>query len=305
MRVKFLPLIAVMAAAALALTMVSGGRAAVGDIFSSDHDLGSPGNPTCAQCHIPHQAQGDYLWARVPGASYMPGLSEDDAGPDTCEDTIDNGADGAVDAADSDCNLGSLSLCFSCHDGSITPRGMYIPAPGTINHPMGPYTHLYDLHDPSRGCLACHDAHDADFKFTWDVMNTGKPDNPDNANVCLSCHSMTHPTRGLAPSHPFDVEDPGDLSWRTAEDPDVPTSVVEMTASLPVDQTFDPSAADPEGTRLWDSATRQTPVGAGQPGKLACMSCHSPHGAVNEYLNTIEEADPASSHAPLCENCHQ
>jgi predicted CXXCH cytochrome family protein len=282
MRVKFLPLIAVMAAAVLALTMVSGGRAAVGDIFSSAHDLGSPGNPTCAQCHIPHQAQGDYLWAMTPGATTLGG----DTGP----------------------------LCFSCHDGTIAGKE-YIFAVGTVNHPMGADTHLYNEHDPSRGCVACHDPHDADFKFTWDVMRTGNPENPDNANVCLSCHTITNPTHGLGSSHPFDVEDPADLSWRTAEEPDVPTNVVQMTTVLPVDQTFSPEISDTTGTRLWDSATRQTAVAAGQPGKLGCLTCHSPHGAVlnpdidgtpqPETLNTMAPYSTTDSTAPICQNCHR
>src|SRR3990170_38074 len=74
-------------AAALALTMVSSGQAGKGDIYGTDHDTGSGGNPTCAQCHIPHKAQGMYLWAQVPDFPY--------AG----ESVI-------------------LPLCFSCHDGS-------------------------------------------------------------------------------------------------------------------------------------------------------------------------------------------
>ena len=273
---KLIPVAAVVGAVTIALAIVAVGRAGPRDVFNSDHDLGSPGNPSCKQCHIPHKAKGDFLWARTPGSTAIGG----DTGP----------------------------LCFSCHDGTVAGK-QYIFAPDTINHPMGPTTHLYNEHDPSRGCVACHDAHDPDFKFTWDLMRTGKPQNPDNANICLACHSMTHPTRGLAPSHPFDVEDPGDLSWRTAEEPDVPTSVVQMPSTkvpnLPTDQTFNPGAADAEGTRLWDSATRQTAVAAGQSGKLGCLSCHGPHGAVNEFLNTMTEADAASSHEPICENCHQ
>ena len=277
-RVKFIPLIVALAAV-LALTMVSSGQAGPSDIFGSAHDTGTAGNPTCAQCHIPHKAQGDYLWARTPGTTTVGG----DSGP----------------------------LCLSCHDGTVAQEE-YIFAPGTINHPMGPDTHLYNFHDDSRGCMACHDAHDPDFKFTWDIMRTGKPENPDNANMCLACHNVTPgASHTLAPSHPIDVEDPGDLSWRTlVPEPDIPTSVVlmpsTMTPNLPTDQTFKPDLADTAGTRLWGlTNNRWTPVAAGASGKIGCLSCHSAHGAVNEYLNTMLETDPLSSHSPICENCHQ
>ncbi|MDP2953632.1 MAG: cytochrome c3 family protein [Chloroflexota bacterium] len=262
-----------LAGALAAVLAVGSASAGISDIFNSKHDLGSAGNPTCKTCHIPHDALGDYLWAQTPGVTTLGG----DTGP----------------------------LCFSCHDGGIAQEE-YIFAPGTVNHPMGADTHLYTYHDPSKGCAACHDPHAGppDFKFTWDLMNTGKPQNPDNANVCLSCHSMSHATRGLNPSHAFNVEDPADNSWRIKEDPDTPLSVVQMTSPLPGDQTFDPDAGNPEGTRLWDSATPPEPVADGQSGKVGCMTCHSPHGAVNEELNTMEEND-GLKHTPICENCHQ
>jgi len=288
MRVKFIPLIVALAAVALALTMVSSGQAGPSDIFGSAHDTGTAGNPTCAQCHIPHQAQGDYLWARTPGTTTVGG----DTGP----------------------------LCLSCHDGTVAQEE-YIFAPGTINHPMGAVTHMPIDHDASKGCMSCHDAHDPDFKFTWDQMRFGatRPANPDNANVCLACHNVTPgASHSLAPSHPFDVEDPGDLSWRTlVPEPDIPTSVVlmpsTMTPNLPTDQTFKPDLADTAGTRLWDLTNRKTPVGAGESGKIGCLSCHSAHGAVgspstevyDNPLNTMLDVDPDSSHEPICENCHK
>ena len=286
---KFIPLIAALAAVALALTMVTAGQAGPqagpGDIFGSAHDTGTDGNPTCAQCHTPHKAQGLYLWANVPKATDIGG----DTGP----------------------------LCFSCHDGSVA-QNEYIFAVDTVNHPMGPDTHLYDFHDESRGCMACHDAHDGDFKFTWDSMRPGKPENPDNANICLACHNVTPgAAHSLAESHPFNVEDPADNSWRTAPEPDIPTGVILMPSTsvptLPIDQTFSPDIGDTAGTRLWTLTDQKAPVPQGASGKLGCLSCHTAHGAVGPQstelydnpLNTMLETDPASSHSPICENCHQ
>jgi predicted CXXCH cytochrome family protein len=221
-----------------------------GDIYGSKHDLGSPGNPTCQQCHVPHDAQGDYLWARAPRTD-LPA---------------------------------SEALCFSCHDGTVTGRGSYIISPGTYNHPMGPDTHLSTYGDGY--CLACHDAHDGDWRFTKDLMKAGKPPNPDNAQVCLSCHTRA----------PFDTPDKNH-PWATAG----------MTApNLPLDGTFDPGAAVPDldGTRLWDSATLKEPVAQGQPGNVTCLSCHGVHGAANDLLTSMTLYDDAGRER-LCENCHQ
>lgn len=159
-----------------AIVGVLGGALAVGvsyagpgDIYGSAHDLGSPGNPTCQQCHVPHDAQGDYLWARPPRTD-LPA---------------------------------SEALCFSCHDGTITSTGSYIVAPGTTNHPMGPDTHLANYGDGY--CAACHDAHDGDFKFTKDLMRDGKPPNPDNAQVCLACHGLPYFDPTADKNHPWET----------------------------------------------------------------------------------------------------
>jgi hypothetical protein len=132
-----------------ATVAVLGGALAVGvtyagpgDIYGSAHDIGSPGNPTCQQCHVPHDAQGDYLWARPPKPA-APGyqlLSDAPTAP----------------------------LCFSCHDGTVAPNAMYIVADGTVNHPMGPAT---SRQLRRRLLLRLPDAHDGDFKFTKDLMS--------------------------------------------------------------------------------------------------------------------------------------
>src|SRR3972149_2110160 len=92
-------------AALLALAL--GGSAASGrirDIFDSKHDPGSPGNPPCRQCHPPHNAESLYLWSRAPASG----------------------------------EAGLQSLCFSCHDGSITNVGWYVQDPRYVSHPTDP-----------------------------------------------------------------------------------------------------------------------------------------------------------------------
>jgi predicted CXXCH cytochrome family protein len=99
-----------------ALVLALGASAAygsIGDIFSTAHDVGSPGNPTCMQCHTPHKADGSYLWAMTPSTS-LPGLG---------------------------------GLCFSCHDGAIA--GSWIP--DYSSHPTNPGIEGQDCdrcHDP-------------------------------------------------------------------------------------------------------------------------------------------------------------
>lgn len=96
-----------------------------GDIIGSKHDIGSPGVSACEQCHIPHDAYGEYLWARNPGGA------------------------GEV-------YLELRELCYSCHDGTVTERGAYAFDESLSQHPTSP---------GKRGetCDMCHDAHGPDY----------------------------------------------------------------------------------------------------------------------------------------------
>lgn len=117
---------------ALALTSaVASGR--IRDIFDSAHDLGSPGNPTCRQCHIPHNATSLYLWARQP--------------------TMDGS--------------GLQSLCLSCHDGSVTNVGWYIKDPRYVNHPTEPGSDDKDCNQ----CHNAHEGDT--WKFLREYTSTG------------------------------------------------------------------------------------------------------------------------------------
>jgi hypothetical protein len=91
-----------------------------GDVYDSGHDVAVEGAPLCKHCHLPHQAQGMYLWALVPS--------------------------GAMD--------GLGGLCFSCHDGSLTRVGWFVADPEYQNHPTNPGVDGEDCdrcHDPHRG----------------------------------------------------------------------------------------------------------------------------------------------------------
>lgn len=113
---KVVVIAGVVSALVLALA-ASVGYAGVSDIFGTAHDLGSSGNPTCRQCHIPHNAEGAYLWARTPKTG-MSGLQ---------------------------------ALCFSCHDGTVTSRGQFISDPSYVNHAVTPGVPGSDCdrcHDP-------------------------------------------------------------------------------------------------------------------------------------------------------------
>ena len=222
----------IVAVGALGTALAAGvGYAGFTDIYGSAHDTGSPGSPTCQQCHIPHQAQAPYLWARPPHPS-MSGLQ---------------------------------SLCFSCHDGTVTNVGQFISDTSYESHDVNPGVEGQD-------CDRCHEPHQGDnWKFVADTIPTSYRD----ANLCSLCHNTGF-------SHPQD-----------------------QLTNAPVDRTWDPYAApvDFSGTRLFDSAG--TSVVAAGEGYIKCGTCHVPHGAVgNSQLNSMANSD-SEGHEPICENCHQ
>ena len=328
-RVKFIPLIVALAAAALALTMVSSGQAGKGDIYDTDHDTGSPGNPTCAQCHIPHKAQGMYLWAQVPYSEYA-GESE------------------------------ILPLCFSCHDDAIASGG-YIPA-ADHNHRQGVV-----MYQPSGGgapypitqhasyetsckkcmepdCIKCHDAHENTFEFLDPVRFPQKDMNGDkiletdtlNGSLCYSCHSgSSHgvetyvvpvPAVGAAETSSKcgnGLDDDGDgtaddgckvMAPHTTHPEMISEPPGAANINLPVNRDWRGDTGDLNGTRLWDDSTvylntkgaddaSQYTVASGA-GDVRCMTCHVAHGAQNEELNTMAASTEVDSTAPICTNCH-
>lgn len=182
-------------------TFQPGAPAGKSDIYGTAHDLGSPDTPTCKQCHTPHDAKGSYLWARAPKTG-MSGLQ---------------------------------SLCFSCHDGSITATGAFIADPGYRNHDVEPGVAGED-------CDRCHDPHSA----TWKFADPAKlPPASQNADLCLACHGV------------------GSIShWMGMTD-------------APGDRTWDPYTGDFSGTRLWDeTGTAVVPTGEAHMKCLTCHAAH-------------------------------
>ncbi len=304
MRSKFLPLVVALAAGAMALTIVTVGQAHKSDIFGSDHDIGSAGSPTCAQCHTPHQTEALYLWSMQPNSGY------------SGESSV-------------------LPLCYSCHDGSVAQSGSYIPD-ASHNHPQG--VMMYDPNDDGDmsdaypitehasyetsckkcmepDCIKCHDAHSGAWAFLdrdrFEPIDTDGDDIGDtatlNASLCLSCHEgWRH----------------GIESYDTDHNPMPHTTHPEMISEpegaeitdLPSDRSWVGDAADFSGNRLWTDDTVYTNLqGAGDteryvvssgPGDVRCMTCHTAHGAQNEELTSMAVSEE-SAHSPICENCHQ
>jgi hypothetical protein len=339
MRVKLIPLIAAMGAVALALTMVTSGQAGKGDIFGGDHDTGTPGSPTCAQCHTPHKAEGMYLWANVPYSPYA-GESE------------------------------ILPLCFSCHDGSVTSDGSYF-VDADHNHPQG--TVMYDPdHVPGTGdefpitehgayetsckkcmepdCGKCHDAHSDAWVFLDTERFTPADHNGDtvpedymNASICAWCHegrrhgvetyvlveAVEDPEVGDACDN--DVDDDGD----TVVNDGCPSEYAAVPHSSHPEMITDPDGANDytppagadrlwngdsavwglSGTRLWSDDTTYYNVSPGDDtpffvetsgsGDIRCMTCHTLHAGQSESLTAMAEVSETDSHSPICENCHE
>jgi predicted CXXCH cytochrome family protein len=70
---------------------------------------------------------------------------------------------------------------------------------------------------------------------------------------------------------------------------------------MPTDQIFNADAMPDtdQGTRLWTPdglSVSSVPATA----QMKCLTCHTPHGGVNENLNTM-----STSNSALCVNCHK
>ena len=84
------------AAIAVAAVLIASAGAVLGktkEVAGTKHDVSSPGVSPCTYCHVPRDTQGALLWARSPN----------DVGRFS----------------------GLKTLCFSCHDGTVTTVGTY------------------------------------------------------------------------------------------------------------------------------------------------------------------------------------
>lgn len=238
-------------------------------------------NP-CDQCHIPHSAEGVFLFARTQNSGVV---SNND----------DEGTSSAI-----------KPLCYSCHDGTGVKNGSGLETVFSTrytSHRTQSATAVNSsgtAYGPGLDCDRCHDPHDdGNTSFlrherlvqgNWVRVNAG-------GNFCGSCHidklAMTknHPLGVVPGNEPFMSHPTLDTSW-------------------------DPTAGDYSGSRLYDPTTHLQSTAANAA--VACASCHTPHGAQPttrgvtsdglsvHSLNTMRTApDPADPAAPfLCLNCH-
>ncbi len=172
------------AAIAVAAVLIASAGAVLGktkEVAGTKHDVSSPGVSPCTYCHVPRDTQGALLWARSPN----------DVGRFS----------------------GLKTLCFSCHDGTVTTVGTYAFDAGRPQHLTKPGVKGQD-------CDRCHDPHEAGYgKFVK---------LPLGANLCQNCHERAGPT-----NHPVDVN---------AADAGI----------VPIDTSWDPYRGDFNGTRLWN-----------------------------------------------------
>lgn len=249
-------------------------------VVNSPHDVNAE-NP-CSSCHIPHGANGDFLWARDYSSSA-------------------NGAQDVTSNDDAGTSTAIKPMCYSCHDGTIASVGLKTAFSAThSNHRTRAATALNssgNAYGPNRDCDLCHDPHDdgnTDFlryeRYSsrngghWYTLTPG-------GNFCSSCHTGN---TDMASNHPIDV--------------------VPSAGSAPTDRDWVPAVDDYSGTRLYDSATHLVSTAA--TAQVNCASCHTPHGAdpdaqaestnettgvvtVFHSLNTM-----ATGAGELCLNCH-
>lgn len=152
-------------------------------VSGTRHDVATPGSAVCTYCHVPRDPGDEVLW--------------------------ESGGEGGTEVE----RWSVKSLCFSCHDGTVTATGSYVFDP---NRPQHPSTAGFSDQD----CTRCHDPHDDGQKKFLKL--------PGDANFCQNCHSRAGPM-----NHPVNI------------DPHV-------SGIVPLDEEFDPGAGDFSGTRLWN-----------------------------------------------------
>jgi len=247
------------------------GSAAPGDhsnVINTVHDImrGLPDANPCEGCHLPHDAEGAFLWARTPNASGGGGS----VGPNS--------------------TTAIKPLCYSCHDGTVAVTGTpTVFEPTKANHrtksagtiiTSGP--NEGQTYGPGRDCDLCHDPHDngnTDFLRYERTTSLGTSIITPGGNVCASCHAgnLDLSLGGTSINHK--------------------THIVPSAASTPADAVWNPVRGDYSGTRLFDPNTDR--VSTAPDAVMACETCHTPHGSVTDEdsLNTMTSAE-------LCINCH-
>ncbi len=209
----------------LLVAFASTGLAAPGEhssVINTVHDITRGAANPCAGCHMPHDAEGAFLWARTPNTS---------------------GGGGSVGPSST---TAIKPLCYSCHDGTVAVTGTSsVFEPTKANHrtksagtlrTSGP--NEGEPYGPGRDCDLCHDPHDdgnTDF-LIYGITPGG--------DVCASCHAgnLDASVGGTSINHK--------------------TGIVPSAWSTPVDAIWNPAAGDYSGTRLFDPETHRVSTAA-------------------------------------------
>jgi len=216
---KHLATIAALALVALATLLVLGETTAFGDekgVAGTKHDVAIPGTPVCVNCHIPHEAGAEVLWAAKPNTS----------GPFaglrplcfSCHDgTVTTIGTFAFDLS-RPLHLRSSGVrgadCDRCHDVHGTPYAKFLKLPGgadfcrNCHEKAGPVNHPVDVNARALGINpddSSWDPYQGDFSGTrlWNADGTG----PGDYVKCLSCHA----THGGTPDTQFNTMPIGTL----------------------------------------------------------------------------------------------
>lgn len=262
-------------------------------VAGSPHDLTGSGEKLCMACHIPHNAQGDKLWASTPSGTFSgvqdlcytchdggvastgvntafnatleqhAAVGGDCSGDGACHDVHNLGDGDFLTVADAN---GDGSFCDDCHDA--TP---FTGAEGLGDHTAG-ITHFTSA---SFTCDQCHTPHGATAQTTNPPGLTNPillADNQPGAYYgafCISCHNGT-----------------------------APTPAVGGTGGTAASDVFDYAEATNDGTETKHPTTSTTggfPVG----GCNKCHDVHDPAGTAYGYLLMADNANSA-----YCVSCH-
>jgi len=205
--------LAALVVVAIAIFAVSGGRPVFGDekgVSGTKHDVVTPGTPVCVNCHIPHEAGADVLWAAKPNTDgQFAGLRPLCF---SCHDgTVTSVGTFAFDLS-RPLHLRSSGVrgadCDRCHDVHGTPYAKFLKLPGgadfcrNCHDKAGPVNHPVDVNARARGIDpvdSTWNPYKGDFSGTrlWNAEGTG----PGEYVKCLSCHA----THGGTPGTQFNT----------------------------------------------------------------------------------------------------
>jgi len=264
-------------------------------VSGSDHDLTGSGERLCMTCHIPHNAQGDKLWARTPSGTFG----------------------------------GVMDLCYTCHDGSVTSVGV------TTVFDITKEQHLtvgadcsgsgacHDVHNQNPNgtgrfvvvtrtnnsyCETCHDA---------TMFPGAEPLGDHTAGIthytngttftCNQCHSIhgtvAQTTNPPGLTNPILLVDNNPTTYYGAfcvscHNGTAPPSPMPGTGGVAATDVYDYSESDFSGSETKHPTTAWNGVW-GSPGCDKCHDAHDPTGTASGYILMTDNTDSG-----YCVSCH-